>query len=266
MSPKPVAAPAASNVEWYTVPPSSEEAQRAPPHLGRVRPGTAGGTVATAAVAPRAAADPLSLAGLAACVEEARLGGPAPSGPARPTRPSSPPSAHRLAKAMRAAPDGLPGGGRRAPPSGARRHGAGWIRPDPRDGPGTRRGGAAPARRRAGGPAAGGGLPGAGDGRVPGGRERPLRRVPLRRGPTRREAAGSRRHSAARPLGARRDRSVHLAGDRHGDVRREGGGGEPARGQRQRVGCSPGRPWRTRRPGTTSSRPTTGSARSWRAP
>ena len=78
MSPKPVAAPAASSVEWYPEPPSSGDPQHAPPLPGRARPGTAEGPLPLAAVVPRPAADPVSLTGLAACVEDARSAAQSP--------------------------------------------------------------------------------------------------------------------------------------------------------------------------------------------
>ena len=71
MSPKPVSAPTTSTVDWYADPTPSEVPQ-APGLLGRVSTGKPGNAASLAAIAPRSAGDPVSLAGLAACVEDAR--------------------------------------------------------------------------------------------------------------------------------------------------------------------------------------------------
>ncbi len=71
MSPKPVSAPATRGVEWYTEAPSAG-VPHAEPFAGSTRTGTAGGATSAAAVAARSASDPVTLAGLAACVEDAR--------------------------------------------------------------------------------------------------------------------------------------------------------------------------------------------------
>lgn len=71
MSPHPISAPAAPTVGWNPDPPAAD-AQDAKALTGRVRPGVPRGAGSIATVATRSAADPVSLAGLAACVEDAR--------------------------------------------------------------------------------------------------------------------------------------------------------------------------------------------------
>ena len=85
MSSNPIAAPAAPAVDWNPNRPAAD-AQNSSALAGRVRPGSPRGTASVAAVAMRSAADPLSLAGLAACVEEARSAADSPrSSPPNPT-------------------------------------------------------------------------------------------------------------------------------------------------------------------------------------
>ena len=102
MSPKPISATAPSIAGWIPDPLPSE-AQHATSHPERVRPGMADGAAPVAAVAPRSAADPASLAGLAACVEEARSAAQSPR-----TSPPDPTFFSSLRARLEKAVDGLP--------------------------------------------------------------------------------------------------------------------------------------------------------------
>jgi len=102
MSPKPISTTVTSVTEWNPDPLPSM-ARRAASLPDRVKAGMADGAAPPAAVAPRSAADPVSLAGLAACVEEARSAAQSPrTSPPDPTFFSS--LRARLAKAV----EGLP--------------------------------------------------------------------------------------------------------------------------------------------------------------
>ena len=85
MFPKAVSAAPLAIVDWSAAAPPDEPRQEAGPE-GCGRSATSAGVAPLVAVAPRTGSDPISLAGLAACVEEARAAALSPqAGPPDPT-------------------------------------------------------------------------------------------------------------------------------------------------------------------------------------